>query len=307
VLFNKLLLSGSPGIRTVLPVRFSEALNSRSQALEFEPIDVTHEELYVLEKSSAALYGVFAILDHESAALSVVSDAVAAISCEAARADLAAFNSVDSGDGFSAKEEVGVATDMKVLLNGSKLVGKVESLSVSKIPTLHGCLRKIAKLVHSETRIGLNSGVAVANAEGPLVHTVLSPLASSLYYLGECSLSRAKSNLDLVGSDDLRSSLASLFERKCVSSESFSNEFALVSELGCKKEYEKFVHEVNVLLGMVWKIVAWEAITGFIALEGVEWNEKSEKGVEMNAGGNVKVERKSEKKKKKVCWGKGLV
>ena len=258
----------------------------------------------MLEKSSAALYGVFAILDHESAALSVVSDAVAAISCEAARADLAAFNSVDSGDGFSAKEEVGVASDMKVLLNGSKLVGKVESLSVSKIPKLHGCLRKIAKLVHTETRIGLNSGVAVANAEGPLVHTVLSPLASALYYLGECSLNRAKSNLDLVGSDDLRSSLASLFERKCVSSESFSNEFDLVSELGCKKEYEKFVHEVNVLLGMVWKIVAWEAITGFIALEGVEWNEKSEKGVEVNGGANVKVERKSEKKKR-VVLGKG--
>ncbi|XP_059445667.1 histidine--tRNA ligase, cytoplasmic-like isoform X3 [Corylus avellana] len=303
VLLNKLLLSASPGIRTVLPVRFSEALNSRSQALEFEPLDVTQEELYVLEKSSSALYGVFAILDHESAALSVVSDAVAAISCEAARADLAAFNSVDSGDGFSAKEEVVVASDMKVLLNGSKLVGKVESLSVSKIPKLHGCLRKIAKLVHTETRIGLNSGVAVANAEGPLVHTVLSPLASALYYLGECSLNRAKSNLDLVGSDDLRSSLGSLFERKCVSSESFSNAFELVSELGCKKEYEKFVHEVNVLLGMVWKIVAWEAITGFIALEGVEWNEKSEKGVEVN-GGNVKVERKSEKKKK-VVLGKG--
>lgn len=128
----------------------------------------------MLEKSSAALYGVSSILDHESAALSAISDAVAAISCEAA------FNSVDSGDGFWAKEEVGVASDMKVVLNGSKLVGKVESLSVSEIPKLHGCLRKIVKLVHTETRIGLNSGVTVANAEGLLVHTVLSPLALAL-------------------------------------------------------------------------------------------------------------------------------
>lgn len=161
------------------------------------------------------------------------------------------------------------------------------------------------KLVHTETRIGLNSGVTVANAEGLLVHTVLSPLALALYYLGECRLSRAKSNLDLVGSDDLRSSLAGLFERKCMNTESFSNEFELVSALGCKMEYEKFVHEVNVLLGMVWKILAWEAITGFVALEGMEWSGKSEKIVEVNGGGNVKVARKGEKKKKKVALRKG--
>ena len=79
------------------------------------------------------------MLDHESAALSAVSDAVAALSCEAIKADVAAvFNSMDSGDGFSAKEEVGVASDMKVLLNGSKLVGKVEIDSVSKMAKVHG-------------------------------------------------------------------------------------------------------------------------------------------------------------------------
>ena len=75
----------------------------------------------------SSMFGVSALLDHESAALSAVSDAVAALSCEAIKADVAAvFNLMDSRYGFLAKEEVEVASDMKDLLNGSKLVGKVE-------------------------------------------------------------------------------------------------------------------------------------------------------------------------------------
>ena len=90
-----------------------------------------------IDRLSSA-FGVSALLDHESAALSAVSDAVAALSCEAIKVDVAAvFNSMDSGYGFSAKEEVEVASDMKVLLNGSKLVGKVEIDLVSKIAKVH--------------------------------------------------------------------------------------------------------------------------------------------------------------------------
>ncbi|XP_065630999.1 histidine--tRNA ligase, cytoplasmic [Quercus suber] len=255
VLLYKLLRSDHS---TLLPIRISEALNKfkNSQLDELGLIELSEEEASLVEKLyPSGLFGVCAVLDHESAALSAVSDAVAALSCEAIKADVAAvFNSMDSGDGFSAKEEVGVASDMKVLLNGSKLVGKVEIDSVSKIAKVHGSLREIVKLVHSKTRIELNSK-------------------------------------DL-GSD---------------SGESLRNGFKLVLELGFEKEYEKFVHQVNVLLGMVWKIVAWEAMTGFIALEGVEWSEKSGSSVEVNGGvggGNVKGDKKGEKKKK-VLLGKG--
>uniref|UniRef100_A0A2N9ILZ7 Aminoacyl-transfer RNA synthetases class-II family profile domain-containing protein n=1 Tax=Fagus sylvatica TaxID=28930 RepID=A0A2N9ILZ7_FAGSY len=311
VLLYKLLRSDSPSVRTFLPVRISETLNNCElhQSLEFEPIDLTEEEVLLVEKSyPSALYGVSAVLDHESTALLAISDAVAALSCEATKADVAAFNSMDSGDGFSAKEEVAVASDMKVLLNGSKLVGKVAIDSVSKIAKVHGSLREMVKLVHSKTRIELNSKAA-ASSEGTVsdVRTVLYPLAAAINDLGECSLSRVKLNLDSIGSDDLRSSLVGLFEGKCVSGEGLRNGFKLVLELGFEKEYEKFVHQVNVLLGLVWKIVAWEAITGFIALEGVEWSEKSGNVVEVNGGrggGNVKVEKKGEKKKK-VLLGKG--
>nr|XP_023916763.1 histidine--tRNA ligase, cytoplasmic-like isoform X3 [Quercus suber] len=305
VLLYKLLRSDHS---TLLPIRISEALNKfkNSQLDELGLIELSEEEASLVEKLyPSGLFGVCAVLDHESAALSAVSDAVAALSCEAIKADVAAvFNSMDSGDGFSAKEEVGVASDMKVLLNGSKLVGKVEIDSVSKIAKVHGSLREIVKLVHSKTRIELNSKDLGSGSD---VRTVLYPFAAAINELGECSLSRVKANLDSIGNEGLRSSLVGLFEGKCASGESLRNGFKLVLELGFEKEYEKFVHQVNVLLGMVWKIVAWEAMTGFIALEGVEWSEKSGSSVEVNGGvggGNVKGDKKGEKKKK-VLLGKG--
>ncbi|KAF4401410.1 hypothetical protein G4B88_001604 [Cannabis sativa] len=315
VLLNKLLIiSGSASIRTVLPVRIAEALNTKnSQKLEIESLDLTEEEVTTLETLglTSSLYGVLALLDHQTAALSTIADAVAAISCEALKADVTGFNLMDSGDGYTAKDEIGVSGDMKVLLNGSKLTGKVEINAVSKIPKVHGCLREQAKLVHSKTRVELNSAVkagrggpgSVAGAAG-MVRTTILPLAAVLWDLGTCSFDRSKSNLDSMGSNDLRSSLGSLFEKKCPSNDSLKNEFKLVSELVFEGEqnYDKLAHQVNVLLALVWKIVAWEAITAYVSLEGAELNES--KSVEVNGEEKVKVDKKSEKKKK-VVMGKG--
>ncbi|PON95174.1 Aromatic amino acid lyase [Trema orientale] len=316
ILLNKLLiLSGSASLRTVLPVRIAEALSTTSsQALVIDPLDLTEEEATALEALglTSALYGVLALLDHQAAALSAIADAVAAISCEASQADVGAFNLMDSGDGHTAKDEIGVAGDMKVLLNGSKLVGKVESEAVSRIPKIHGCLREQAKLVHSKTRVELNSGVKVgkggpqsASGAAGIVRTALLPLAAALWDLGTCSFGRAKLNIDSVGSDDLRSSLVGLFEEKCPSGDSLRNEFKVVSELVFEGEdkCDRLAHQVNVLLGLVWKTVAWEAITAYVALEGTELNEKS-KSTEVNGGESAKVDKKSEKKKK-VVLGKG--
>ncbi|CAB4319390.1 unnamed protein product [Prunus armeniaca] len=299
VLLSKLLsLSGSPNIRTVLPVKIAEALNSPD--LKHESLDLTDEEALVLEKLklSSALYAICALLDHQSAALSTVSDAVAAITCEALKADVAAFNLIDSGDGHAAKEEIGVASDLKVLLNGSKLVGKVEIEAISRIPKIHASLREQVKSVHSKTRVELNSGRKVVCAG--VVRTALLPLAAALWDLGDRSLSRAKMNVDAVGSVNSRSSLVALFEQKCPSGESLRGGFKLVSQLVFEEEenYDNFAHEVNALMGIVWKIVTWEATTAFMVLEGAELNGKKSEGSEVNGGGNVKVEKKSEKKKK---------
>ncbi|XP_070662779.1 histidine--tRNA ligase, cytoplasmic-like isoform X2 [Malus domestica] len=304
VLLSKLLsLAGSPNIRSDLPVRIARTLNS--PGLELGSLDLTEEEALALEelKLSSAVCAICALLDHQSATLSTFSDAVAAISCEALKADITAFNSMDSGDGYASKEVIAVASDLKVLLNGSKLVGKLKIGAVSGIPQIHAKLREQVKSVHSTTRTVLNSGGEVGSPW--TVGTALLSVALALYHLGDRSLSRAKMIVDEVGSEDLRSSLVALFEKKCPSSESLRSGYNLVSQLGSEAEenYDKFACEVNVLMGIVWKIVTWEALMAFVALEGAELN-KSE-GSEVNGGGNMKVDKKSEKKKKKVVLGKG--
>lgn len=259
----------------------------------------------MLNNASSALLGVSAVLDHQSAALSSFSDVAAALSCEASKADVTAFNLMDSGDGHTSKEEVGVASDMRVLLNGSKLVGKEKIGSVAKVPKVNGTLREQVKSVHSKMRVELNSGLKLAEIQNgsdgteQAVCTVLLSLAAALRELGECSFSRARSNLESIGSDDLKSSLGEIFGKNCPPDAGLGSGFNAALNLVFGKDYDRFAHEVNVLLGLVWKIVAWEVVTAFAVLEGAELNEKVE-GVQGN-GENSKVE----KKKKKVVLGKG--
>ncbi|PKI66607.1 hypothetical protein CRG98_012949 [Punica granatum] len=204
VLLNRLLLSGASSTRTVIPVLFSTSLNSRESLLDLGPLSVTDEELSILERSEANLIGVCALLDYQSTLLSTVVDAVAALSCEAIKADVSSFNSVDAGDVFTSKDEIGVSSDMKVLLNGSKLVGKVEVEAVHSILKIHATLRKVVKSVHLEMRANLNSVVKVGKAgswrDGAVEAgaTALLPLASALQNVGESSLLRTKMNLDLI-------------------------------------------------------------------------------------------------------------
>ncbi|XP_061344947.1 histidine--tRNA ligase, cytoplasmic [Gastrolobium bilobum] len=301
VLLNRLLLCNSPGR---IPQLIAEALNSKPQSFRFEEFDVTEAELFVLNNSCAALLGVSAILDHQSTALSAVADVAAAFSCEALKADVTAFNLMDSGDGHTSKEEVGVASDMRVLLNGSKLVGKEKIRSVTRIRKVHGTMREQVKSVHSKMRVELNSGFKlVENETGSeqAVCTVLLPLAEALRELGEGSFARAQSNLVSIGSisNDLKLSLGEIFGKECPTDAGLSSGFKAALNLVFGKEYEKFAHEVKVLLALVWKVVAWEAVTAIVVLEAAELNEKIQ-GVQGN-GDNSKVE----KKKKKVVLGKG--
>ncbi|KAI3987560.1 hypothetical protein MKX01_003246 [Papaver californicum] len=142
-----------------------------------EDVGVTDGEISVLEESCYALDGICAPLDCCSSSLSTVADAVAGLSCEASRAYVCALvNLSDSGDGFSDKEMVVFASEFKVLLTGSKLVGENGSKAVSETPEVHGSFREIVKQVHSTMRVKLDS----------------SSLASSLIYLGESSLCRAE-------------------------------------------------------------------------------------------------------------------
>ena len=115
------------------------------------------------------------LLDQSSSALTTIAVAVAALSCEAARANLSAFDLTDSGDGSVAKDDIGVASDIKILLNGSKLVAssnkgdddKVSINSFSKIPVLNGNVREAVKSLHSVIRVVANS---VEKLGGKVLH-----------------------------------------------------------------------------------------------------------------------------------------
>ncbi|TKY60970.1 Histidine--tRNA ligase [Spatholobus suberectus] len=294
VLLNKLLLSNAP---SRIPLLLSETLNSNPRTFHCEDADVTEDEL-----TRSALLGVSAILDHRSAALSAFADVAAAFSCEALKADVTAFNLMDSGDGHTSKEEVAVAGDMRVLLNGSKSVGKNKIRSVERVSKVHGSVREQAKAMHSRMRVELNSGVKGAAGSEEAVCTVLLPLAAALRELGECSFARARSNLEAVGGDGLKLGVGEVFGKECPTEDGLSSGFNKAVNLFLGKEYDKFAHEVSVLLALVWKVVAWEAVAAVAVLEAADLNEMVQ-GVKEN-GENVKVEEK-EKKKKKVVLGKG--
>lgn len=329
LLLNKFLLSSSPsaGIRPYLPLLISDTLNnndnnnnsnsSASQTLDFDhAYDVTDDELFVLEKSLFTLDGICSILDHQSSTLSAIVDAIAALSCEATGADVSAFSSIDSGDGSSAnKDEIAVAGDLKVFLNGSKLVGKLEHEALSEIPQLHGTFREIARLVHSRTRVELNSpvvfpkvgkGVSSCGGTAKALATAFSTLSEALRHLGNCSWTRAKLSIDAISNVDLRSSLTEMFNRECPSTDILGNLLMSSSQAGFRGQHIMFFHELNGLSEMVRKIVSWEAVAAFVSLEGSEIIDKGQgnapSSVEMK-GENAKSNKKSEKRKKVL--GKG--
>ncbi|XVF00621.1 hypothetical protein REPUB_Repub04eG0016500 [Reevesia pubescens] len=235
-------------------------------------------------------------LDHSSSALSTIAVAVAALSCEAARANLSGFDLTYSGDGSGAKDHIVVANDIKVLLNGSKLVSssnesddKVNIDSFSKIPVFNGSLREAVKRLHS----------AVSNLDEKLGKILLN-LGVALSNLGESSLERVRLNLGSVGVEVIKG----IFEKNRLSEESLRNGVKLAEDALLEKDYVKLVKEVDLVLGLVWKTVAWEAVTSFFILEGVDVLNENSGGKGGDAdGGNVKAEKK--KKKKKVLLGKG--
>jgi histidyl-tRNA synthetase len=238
-----------------------------------------------------------AILDDQSAALAVFADVAAAFSCEALKADVTVFNLIDSGDGHCSKEEeVAVATVIRILLNGSKLVGKERVPSIIKIPKFHGIFRKTVKSLHSTMRVELNSEL---DSEFALCN-VLLPLPDALKKLGEFSLARAQSNLLAIGSDDLKSSIGEIFRKQCPTSDSLISSVNESFRVYSGQMYDKFAYEINVLFGLVWKIVAWELVTAYAVLEAADLNEKI--GNVPENGENSKVDNK---KKKKAVLGKG--
>ena len=310
ILLSK-LLSISSSIRIDVPNLICETLNSgsgtESSSWIAVYIDVTEEEKSILDASllASAVDGISALLDYEASSLSGVAETVAALSCEASKARVSAFNLVDSGDGKCLKDEAAVASDLKVLLLGSKLTGKaaVEVNAVSDIPQLYGSFREAIRNVHARARVALNSGVSNGvSGIGKAWETTLTALAAVLRKLGEDSLNRVYLNVGSVGTDSLRTSLTGLVHKYVPTKESLVSAYKLaIVEAALAENYVQFAHNVNELFYSVRNVVSWEMITAVISLKGTEllWDGSK---VEIN-GMNTETEKKSEKKKKLL--GKG--
>ncbi|GAB2216080.1 hypothetical protein Droror1_Dr00023847, partial [Drosera rotundifolia] len=316
VLLNKLILSGVV-IRPRLVDFIAEILNlgigEGRGGLEVWEIEVTDEERRVIESCLGTMDGICGILDHEATGLVGVIDAVAALSCEAVKADVTGFGSLDLGDGFSVKSEAAVGGDLRVLLNGSKLVGKVEVGAVLDVPSVHGSLREAVKAVHSRARVEFNSGVR-GGKEGnrKAWSIVLMPLAMALRDLGESSLGRAKLNLGSIAGGGASTSLQCLLEEKIVNAyeeiananEKLVDGFRSVSDV----EHAKFLHTVNGLLSLVRRVISLEMVTALLSFEGSELlgrKQESSASSEIVDGESSSAEKKGEKKKKNAVLGKG--
>ncbi|KAH0905251.1 hypothetical protein HID58_044754 [Brassica napus] len=296
VLLNKLLLANSGSVRSVLPVKIMEILNSKDETFGFGDVEVTEGESVVLEKSCATLVGVCSVIDHKSTVLSQIVDSVAALSCEATKSDITSFSSLDSGDGFGNKDAISVAGDLKVLLNGSKAVGKFEIEEVSKIPRIHGKFRDVVRSVHSDARVELNSGGGNSGV-GEALGATLSALCVPIKSLGECSFFRAKLCFESIVNEDLRNLL---LEKSCVEYENLKSgvKLALVEEDPCR-----LAHKLNECLGIVWRIIGLEAATAYFALAGGDLFATKEESKSVDA--EKEVLKGDKKKKKKAVLGKG--
>ncbi|ONK55791.1 uncharacterized protein A4U43_C10F1020 [Asparagus officinalis] len=336
VLLNKLILSDS-NIRPVLPILIEETLNldhgyetldfsSTFQLLDslcrlngkrLDEIGVTSDEIGVIEGSFAASTGICAILDCCASALVRLSDAVAALSCEAGRVDVKVFNLPVSGDGFSIKDETNVAGDMKVLLAESKLADKVDSVLFAEIPTLNASFREAVRSLHSRVRVELNSvvkakktvGVGSKGKEKAFVASVL-PLAMAIQSMSECSLGRARLAIDSMTDQDLKAKVLENFEKRSPTIDKLKESFQVITEKASSgSDYVNGLHSVYDTLINFREILAWEAVVALFVLDTDESIEKVQVGPSASIqenGENSKGEKKSEKKKKKKkTLGKG--
>lgn len=334
VLLNKLIRSNTAGIRPVIPQYIAHILNQEtftSDTLDVGSVlgfldtlyrlnDTTLDKTGVTDGELAALkklipvpgleVGICAILDHSSSALSAVVDCVAALTAEVCRADVSGvYEFIDSGDGLSTKSAAAVAGDFKVLLTGSKLVGRVESNSITSIPQVHGGVRDAVSSLHVEMRSALNSSAVCGG--GALISKV-SALESSLLMLGRSSVSRVKLVCDSIDDDELRASALEMINSYCPTVASLSVEYGLAANAVEVEDYTSFFHQVYSLLVKVRQVIAWEGAVSLMLLERNASTEKP-KGpvaatrVELNEE-NPHLEKKKEKmneRKKKVVCGKG--
>ncbi|KAK3140710.1 hypothetical protein QOZ80_5AG0404720 [Eleusine coracana subsp. coracana] len=315
VLLNKLLLTAADSPSALVTAdRATRLAQSLDLAAALPP--GSRDEAAVAAASAPVAVALAAVIDCCAAPLTRVADAVAALSCEAARGDAAAFEVPASGDGLSAKDEVDVAADIKMLVSGSKLVGSAggaSSSSFTKVPTVNGIFREAVRSLHARVRIELNAPVKLgkrdAGETGEGKEEALVVLATQLARAVQamCKLTVARIQLlveNSIGDAELRDKLT-----------------GSISIDGLKGMLDRVLIDsdaVSVLKGVYNNLLklrdflAWEAAVAMAAIEADSSIEKPQACVEKEAdsstekpqagGEKAKADKKNKKKK---TLGKG--
>jgi histidyl-tRNA synthetase len=143
---------------------------------------VTEQEWRTMAGAGAGRLGISCLSLYLSSVLSVFADVVAGLSCEALLAKTKAFDSEAYSQASAQKAEADVASDLRILLVGSKLVNKpggFDGECISAIPRIHGALREEAKIAAARLRVEINRA-SFDNKEGvSLFQGGCSPLHSN--------------------------------------------------------------------------------------------------------------------------------
>ncbi|RZC49568.1 hypothetical protein C5167_017992 [Papaver somniferum] len=291
ILLNRFILTNQNDIRFIIPDLICKTLNQDRYTLG---------ELNVLEQSGCGA-GICALLDCCSSCLSTIADSVAALSCEALKADTSVLGvrSVDSGDGILINDVVSVARDFKVLLKGFE--GKTKGCKlITEITEVHASFRESVKQIHSITRVALNDSLKISKgcslssvgSENLLVKTFYS-FAMSLLQLGESSFYRAGLLADVAGSE-----VGEIFQSGCPN----IDESMLRTLAAYKRNYLILFHDISKLVAVVRIIFAWEAVLTILSIARVESMGRSQEVPVASSSVETK-----KVKGKKVVLGKGTV
>ncbi|KAD2393439.1 hypothetical protein E3N88_40416 [Mikania micrantha] len=300
LLLCKLLLGGSSSSTAVS--QLLDISNNGSQTFTIDLDFDRKEDVDLIRKCwlDTTFHAICALLDYTATSLATVADAVAALSCEALKTDASAFNLfTDSGDGFSDKDRASVASDFKVLLNGSKMKSDLQLDQVFDIPRIHGRLRSLCKSVHSSTRVELNSTLLVHGSSSKNLTSFFSSVAFSLQDLGEISYLRAKHIIEGFSKEDKYSNLVDSFTAGCPDIGQLNSSVTSFVTFKIEKNYIRSLHEIYSLSEAVRKILSWEATVTFISLEGSELIQLQ------NDTDGISVKPEKKKDKKKMVMGKG--
>ncbi|CAD6334606.1 unnamed protein product [Miscanthus lutarioriparius] len=317
VLLNKLVLTASDSASALVTAATAARLAGSLDLAAALPLG-SRDEAAVAAASAPAAVALAALVDCCAAPLARVADAVAALSCEAARGDAAgAFDVPASGDGLSAKDEADVAADIKVLVFGSKLVGAAgggapAAATFAKVPALNGIFRQAVRALHALVRIELNAPVKLgkrdAGQTGEGKEEALVVLATQLAraVLALCKLSVARARLCAEGIADAE------LREKLTGGVSVDDLKGMLDKVLIDSDAVSVLKGVYNHLLKFRDFLAWEAAVAMAVIEADSSIEKPQAAAENEAASSAEKPQaggdkgKGDKKsKKKKTLGKG--